>query len=89
MRRSGLLCLTPAYGSVTLALCLNSQVPLGGENIGMRMLLALGWTPGTGLGADGTGIVEPIAASGKMARSNSGLGFQDASLYPRNKKPRV
>ena len=30
------------------------QVPLGGENVGMRMLLALGWKPGTGLGADGT-----------------------------------
>ena len=35
---------------------------LDGTNIGNRMLQCMGWTPGTGLGAQGTGIKDPIPA---------------------------
>ena len=53
------------------------EVPLGADNVGMRMLLALGWQPGTGLGTGEGGIVEPISALGTAAAAATrrGLGF--------------
>lgn len=32
-------------------------------NIGNQMLRSMGWVPGTGLGPDKTGIVNPISAT--------------------------
>ncbi|KAJ3143087.1 hypothetical protein HK100_011386 [Physocladia obscura] len=37
---------------------------IGDDNIGNKMLRAMGWTEGTGLGAKGDGIVAPVAAEG-------------------------
>ena len=45
--------------------------PIHENNVGHRMLRALGWTGG-GLGASGSGIVEPIAVTLKKGRA--GLG---------------
>ncbi|CCE66330.1 hypothetical protein TPHA_0P01730 [Tetrapisispora phaffii CBS 4417] len=50
---------------------------LGHDNIGMRMLMKLGWNKGEGLGTMGLGISEPVLATVKT--SKKGLGHQDAS----------
>ena len=65
-----------------------AEVPIGGENVGRRMLLALGWQPGTSLGASGAGIVEPIVVSAvprKAAAQRLGLGFHalQSHRFPR------
>ena len=54
-----------------------AAVPLGADNVGRRMLLAMGWRAGTGLGASADGIVEPVAERGSLAtpRQHRGLGF--------------
>ena len=54
-----------------------TAVPLGADNVGRRMLLAMGWRAGTGLGASADGIVEPVAERGSLAtpRQHRGLGF--------------
>ncbi|XP_042906738.1 SURP and G-patch domain-containing protein 1 isoform X1 [Parasteatoda tepidariorum] len=43
------------------------------DNIGYKMLQKLGWTEGSGLGADGGGIVEPVN-KGAAPVENAGLG---------------
>ena len=52
-----------------------AAVPLGADNVGRRMLLAMGWRAGTGLGASADGIVEPVAERGSLAtpRQHRGL----------------
>ncbi|XP_046840229.1 RNA-binding protein 5-like isoform X2 [Xenia sp. Carnegie-2017] len=44
------------------------------DNIGNKMLQAMGWTVGTGLGKDRQGIVDPILA--KMRNRTAGLGLK-------------
>lgn len=49
------------------------------DNVGHRMLQAMGWREGQGLGADGTGISAPVTASGrgpgpKQPHEKGGLG---------------
>ncbi|KAI8914525.1 G-patch domain-containing protein [Gorgonomyces haynaldii] len=46
--------------------------PIAESNIGHKMLAAMGWTPGQGLGASGAGIVDPVAAIVRSKRG--GLG---------------
>ena len=48
--------------------------PLDGANRGYAMLQALGWAPGDGLGAAGTGVVQPLSATLPMQKSRRGLG---------------
>ena len=36
------------------------------DNIGNKMLQAMGWTAGTGLGKDRQGIVDPISVSARL-----------------------
>ncbi|XP_048484479.1 SURP and G-patch domain-containing protein 1 isoform X2 [Plutella xylostella] len=43
------------------------------DNLGFKMLQKLGWSEGQGLGAEGTGIVDPINKSNQPG-SNLGLG---------------
>ncbi|CAH0718301.1 unnamed protein product, partial [Brenthis ino] len=43
------------------------------DNVGFKMLQKLGWTEGEGLGAEGTGIVEPINKANQPV-ANLGLG---------------
>ena len=46
--------------------------PIPESNIGNRMLQNMGWMPGTGLGTDGAGIVNPVSAFVRPKRK--GLG---------------
>ena len=46
--------------------------PIPENNVGSQMLRNMGWTPGTGLGRDGVGIIKPIAAYKRP--KNLGLG---------------
>lgn len=62
-------------------------VPEGGEvkspsngsgstgNFGLKMLLKMGYKPGSGLGKEGEGIVDPIQV--KLRSRNTGLGYDD------------
>lgn len=56
-----------------------TTVPLSTtDNLGAKMLLALGWNPGTGLGRKRQGICEPIlmaCGSTKQQRLQQGIGF--------------
>lgn len=47
------------------------------DNVGFKMLQKLGWSEGEGLGAEGTGIVEPINKA-KQPVANLGLGAMSA-----------
>ncbi|CAM8877811.1 unnamed protein product [Rhodiola kirilowii] len=44
------------------------------NNVGNRMLRNMGWNEGSGLGKDGSGMVEPVQAQAMDARA--GLGSQ-------------
>ena len=49
---------------------------LGEDNVGRRMLEAMGWQAGEGLGREGwTGIVEPVKAAAQPRFQSCGLGF--------------
>ena len=68
-----------------------AAVPLGADNVGRRMLLAMGWRVGTGLGASADGIVEPVPEQGSLAtpRHHRGLGFCAAGKRKRESRARV
>ncbi|KAJ2726795.1 hypothetical protein GGI07_000306 [Coemansia sp. Benny D115] len=51
------------------------KTPIGSRNKGYSMLQSMGWTPGTGLGADCTGRTDPIDAADNTSRL--GLGASD------------
>ncbi|CAI9089686.1 OLC1v1024305C1 [Oldenlandia corymbosa var. corymbosa] len=50
------------------------------KNVGNRMLRSMGWNEGSGLGKDGSGIVEPVLAQSMDGRS--GLGSQPKKVDP-------
>ena len=52
------------------------DVPISAENIGARMLIAMGWQEGTGLGSSGHGIQEPISAYKCQPRNKAGIGWK-------------
>lgn len=49
-----------------------SSKVIGGENLGHKMMLMMGWKPGDSLGASSEGILEPIQVTVRARRS--GLG---------------
>ncbi|KAL6999354.1 hypothetical protein U1Q18_000515 [Sarracenia purpurea var. burkii] len=50
------------------------------SNVGNRMLRNMGWQEGSGLGKDGSGMIEPVQA--KAVESRAGLGSQQKKLDP-------
>ncbi|KAL7065474.1 hypothetical protein AAHC03_04475 [Spirometra sp. Aus1] len=48
------------------------------SNIGQQLLKKMGWTPATGLGKDGTGIVDPIKSSCNYGRKGLGKGAMES-----------
>lgn len=55
----------PSDGSIVGA----RSAPIKDDNVGNQMLQKMGWTPGTGLGRDSTGIVNHIPAVVKTKRT--------------------
>ena len=53
--------------------------PIPESNISNRILQTMGWSPGTGLGADGLGITTPIVAYRKNSRKGLGATAQAPS----------
>uniref|UniRef100_A0A2A4IVW2 G-patch domain-containing protein n=2 Tax=Heliothinae TaxID=95178 RepID=A0A2A4IVW2_HELVI len=49
------------------------------DNVGFKMLQKLGWTEGQGLGAEGSGIVEPINKANQPV-ANLGLGASTSDV---------
>ena len=64
-----------------------AAVPLGADNVGRRMLLAMGWRAGTGLGASADGIVEPVAERGSLVTPRQPCGFCAAGKRKRERTP--
>ena len=48
--------------------------PIAESNIGNKMLQSMGWSPGTGLGVDGSGIKTPVMATMRPRRQGLGMG---------------
>ncbi|KAK6488913.1 G patch domain-containing protein 2-like isoform X1 [Huso huso] len=63
----------PIAGPMTTGYVGENAQPIPENNIGNRMLQCMGWSPGMGLGPDGTGISEPIRALQRP--KGAGLGF--------------
>jgi len=55
-------------------------LPISGDNIGNRMLKAMGWTEGTGLGKSNQGQADIIQV--ERRRSGLGLGSNNAAATP-------
>ncbi|KAK1171424.1 G patch domain-containing protein 2-like isoform X1 [Acipenser oxyrinchus oxyrinchus] len=63
----------PIAGPMTTGFVGENAQPIPENNIGNKMLQSMGWSPGMGLGPDGTGISEPIRALQRP--KGAGLGF--------------
>ena len=60
-------------------------MPIGPENIGRRMLEAMGWTEGAGLGPPGAqGRTEPIDVVSTMPHATAVAGGRELALRPGN-----
>ena len=64
------------------AAALEEQQRIQADNVGHRMLQAMGWREGQGLGQGGRGIAAPITAQGgpKAPHEKGGLGAAVTSL---------
>ena len=59
--------------------------PIPDHNLGNRMLQSMGWSPGMGLGTDGSGILSPIIAFRRSGRK--GFGSTSASATSPHQGP--
>lgn len=50
------------------------------SNVGVQLLKKMGWTQSTGLGKDGSGILEPIRASSNFGRKGLGKGPMQSAV---------
>jgi hypothetical protein len=52
------------------------ETEIAEDNMGHKLLRGLGWQQGVGLGAGGSGIVEPVRGdiAGKLGKDRTGLG---------------
>ncbi len=50
--------------------------PIEATNKGNKMLQAMGWSQGQGLGRDAKGITAPISSAGKQTTAGLGAGEQ-------------
>ncbi|KAL2653047.1 hypothetical protein R1flu_021175 [Riccia fluitans] len=55
---------------------ISAEKALDERNVGNRMLRNMGWQEGSGLGKEGTGIVEPVQALGSGERAGLGSSSQ-------------
>jgi RNA-binding protein 5/10 len=59
-------------GGANAAPVVSSHVPISSDNVGAKILKAMGWQEGSGLGRDGSGITAPILAERRAL--GAGLG---------------
>lgn len=52
--------------------------PIESTNIGLKLLKKMGWSEGTGLGKDSSGITEPVLTL--IRPKSTGLGFSSVKL---------
>ncbi|KAJ2806056.1 hypothetical protein H4R21_001026 [Coemansia helicoidea] len=62
---------------------------IGQDNRGYGMLQKMGWSPGSGLGADRGGIVDPVDAVGNDDRSGLGAVRAPTDESPRSRVSRI
>eukprot|EP00899_Mesostigma_viride_P012431 jgi/Mesvir1/21189/Mv08650-RA.1 len=55
--------------------CASTGQCLSSDNVGFKMLAAMGWTPGTGIGARRQGRTDPLMAHVSLSAEKVGLGW--------------
>ncbi|PIA15933.1 G-patch-domain-containing protein [Coemansia reversa NRRL 1564] len=65
------------------------SMAIGSENKGHAMLQNMGWVPGSGLGAEQSGIVNPIDVEGNEGRSGLGASKQSLPESPQSRISRI
>ena len=56
----------------------SQELALNEENEGHKLLKRMGWTEGSGLGVEGSGIIEPIRETVKKDKTGIGSGSNEA-----------
>ncbi|XP_010663841.1 SUPPRESSOR OF ABI3-5 isoform X2 [Vitis vinifera] len=69
-----------ANGNVQSYEVITADKAIDESNVGNRMLRSMGWQEGSGLGKDGSGMVEPVQAQAMDSRA--GLGSHQKKLDP-------
>lgn len=62
----------------------NIEAPIPQSNIGFKMLKQMGYTPGSALGKEGAGRVEPVGL--QIRRSRAGIGREDPHKEKRKRE---
>ncbi|KAH7445957.1 hypothetical protein KP509_01G030500 [Ceratopteris richardii] len=62
---------------------ITAETAIDEKNVGNRMLRSMGWHEGSGLGKDGSGIVEPVQAMTTDSRAGLGSQPQQRKVDPR------
>ncbi|KAE9604870.1 putative G-patch domain, winged helix-turn-helix DNA-binding domain-containing protein [Lupinus albus] len=60
------------------------ELPIPQSNIGFKLLKQMGYTPGSSLGKNAFGIVEPVGI--QIRRSRAGIGLEDPQKEKRKKE---
>ncbi|KAJ1731292.1 hypothetical protein LPJ61_002602 [Coemansia biformis] len=67
----------------------SAATALGQDNMGYALLRRMGWSPGSGLGADQSGIVAPVGITGNEGRSGLGAPQPPAGESPQSRVSRI
>ena len=62
---------------------------IGDDNVGCKLLKAMGWTGDTGLGKDGQGRLDPVGTSGQVNRGGLGSRNSEFGICRQNVQERL
>ena len=62
----------------------NIEAPIPQSNIGFKILKQMGYTPGSALGKEGSGLAEPVKVD--IRRSRAGIGREDPHKEKRKRE---